>query len=260
VILGGTVTNSGTLFANGSNSLVEIVSGAIITGGGIAEVGNGIVAFAGSSSENVTFLSSGNGGLEIADSPNFSTSAYAGTVSGFGGVNHANHKQHIDLFAVMSDSTVSATYTSTGSNGGVLTVTSGALHTTVATIDFAGKYVTSNFHITAGSGGTVEIVDPAVVNGGSVDTRAVNAQALRNGVDLPNIAFGPQTTLAYTANAADAGGTLTVSDGRHAASVALLGNYMAGSFAAMGDGHGGTLVVEAQQADQQLLLAHALHR
>jgi hypothetical protein len=44
-----------------------------------------------------------------------------------------------------------------------------------------------------------------------------------------------------------------VSDGRHAASIALLGNYMAGSFAATADGHGGTLVGDAQQAEQQLL-------
>jgi hypothetical protein len=30
-----------------------------------------------------------------------------------------------------------------------------------------------------------------------------------------------------------------MSDGRHAAAIALLGNYIAGSFVAMADGHGG---------------------
>jgi hypothetical protein len=49
---------------------------------------------------------------------------------------------------------------------------------------------------------------------------------------------------------------LTVSDGRHAASIALLGNYMAGSFVTAADGHGGTLVKEAPQAEQQPLLTH----
>jgi hypothetical protein len=44
-----------------------------------------------------------------------------------------------------------------------------------------------------------------------------------------------------------------VSDGRHAASIALLGNYMAGSFAVTADGHGGTLLTEASQNAQQLL-------
>jgi hypothetical protein len=46
-----------------------------------------------------------------------------------------------------------------------------------------------------------------------------------------------------------------VSDGRHAASIALLGNYMAGSFVTTADGHGGTLVTEAQP-QEQTLLAH----
>ena len=40
------------------------------------------------------------------------------------------------------------------------------------------------------------------------------------------------------------GGTLTVSDGAHSASIALLGNYMASVFVASSDGHGGTSVVD----------------
>jgi trimeric autotransporter adhesin len=54
------------------------------------------------------------------------------------------------------------------------------------------------------------------------------------------------------------GGTLTVSDGRHTAAFALLGNYMAASFVAAADGHGGTLVTETRP-EQQLLLTHAPH-
>ena len=71
------------------------------------------------------------------------------------------------------------------------------------------------------------------------------------GFDLPNIALGAHTTLAYSQNATGAGGTLTVSDGRHATAIALLGNYMAGSFVAVADGHGGTLINEGQT--EQLL-------
>jgi hypothetical protein len=41
-----------------------------------------------------------------------------------------------------------------------------------------------------------------------------------DGIDLPNIAFGARTTLAYSENKG-AGATLTVSDGRHAAAIAL---------------------------------------
>ena len=47
-----------------------------------------------------------------------------------------------------------------------------------------------------------------------------------------------------------------MTDGRHAAAFALLGNYMAGSFVAVADGHGGTLITEANPQQQQPLLTH----
>jgi hypothetical protein len=78
----------------------------------------------------------------------------------------------------------------------------------------------------------------------------------KDGIDLPNIAFGAQTTLAHSRNGADSGGTLTVTDGRHAAAIALLGNCMAGSFVAAAGGHGGTLVTETLQAHQPPPLSH----
>jgi hypothetical protein len=40
------------------------------------------------------------------------------------------------------------------------------------------------------------------------------------------------------------GGTLTVNEGSHRASVTLLGNYLASTFVASDDGHGGTSVVD----------------
>jgi len=89
----------------------------------------------------------------------------------------------------------------------------------------------------SGSGSLIEIASGAVVSG----------------IDLPNIAFGAETTLAYAENGARVGGTLTVTDGRHAAAIALLGNYMAGSFFTTADGHGGTLVTETQPQQQTLL-------
>ena len=49
-----------------------------------------------------------------------------------------------------------------------------------------------------------------------------------------------------------------MSDGRHTGrSFALLGNYMAVSFVAVADGHGGTLITEA--TEQQPLLTHPPH-
>jgi hypothetical protein len=40
------------------------------------------------------------------------------------------------------------------------------------------------------------------------------------------------------------GGTLSVSDGRHSANIALLGNYLASTFTTASDGHGGTAVTD----------------
>jgi hypothetical protein len=94
-----------------------------------------------------------------------------------------------------------------------------------------------------------------VVNGGSVET-GPGAAFPRQGIDLPNIAFGAHTTLAYAENNTNTGGTLTVTDGRHAASIALLGNYMAGSFVAAADGHGGTLVANIGQTEAPPIFAH----
>jgi hypothetical protein len=79
-------------------------------------------------------------------------------------------------------------------------------------------------------------------------------QALpRGGIDPPDIAFGAQTTLAYSQNIASTGGTLTVSDDRHAAAIALIGIYMAGSFVIAADGHGGTLATQERLDSQPLL-------
>ena len=255
-VVTGTVTNGGTLFASGSGSLIEIVSGAVVNGG-VAEVGDGLVAFLGSSSENVSFLSTGQGGLAIADTSGHAT-AFNGRVSGFGGTAHANKDQFIDLVSVASaPNTISTSYLSANAanTSGTLFVSSGGVQ--VAAITMVGHYSAGNFVITAGISGTVEITDPTVPNGGSVAPGPTAAFPQR-GLDLPNIAFGAQTTLAYTENAAGTGGTLTVGDGRHAATVALLGNYMAGSFVITADGHGGTLVSEAQ-AQQQLLLTNPRH-
>jgi Transglycosylase SLT domain len=70
----------------------------------------------------------------------------------------------------------------------------------------------------AGTNGSVEITDPTVPNGGRV-TAGSPGSFPQHGIDLPNIAVGAQTTLACAENAAGTGGTLTVSDGRHAVAI-----------------------------------------
>ena len=61
-----------------------------------------------------------------------------------------------------------------------------------------GAYTLTDFHVGSGISGTIEITDPGVVDGGSVEIRPAQAFP-QHGVDLPDIAFGAQTTLAYAA-------------------------------------------------------------
>jgi len=59
-------------------------------------------------------------------------------------------------------------------------------------------------------------------------------------IDLADITAGANATLTYSGD--NSPGILTVSDGIQSVSITLLGNYMASSFVAQSDGHGGTIV------------------
>jgi VCBS repeat-containing protein len=64
------------------------------------------------------------------------------------------------------------------------------------------------------------------------------------GIDLTNIVSGQNATLAYAPNSGHTGGTLTVSDGVHASTITLLGQYAAADFKASSDYHGGTVITD----------------
>jgi hypothetical protein len=61
----------------------------------------------------------------------------------------------------------------------------------------------------------------------------------------------PFTVAAASSN--NTGGTSTASDGSHAANLALLGQHMASSFVAGGDGHGATPIANQSETQQPLL-------
>ena len=84
-----------------------------------------------------------------------------------------------------------------------------------------------------GDTGTLKLEDSSSFAGTVVGLHGQDA------IDLADIGFGASSTLGYSANADNSGGTLSVGDGTHMANIALLGSYMASSFAAASDGHGG---------------------
>ncbi|MBZ9821514.1 VCBS domain-containing protein, partial [Mesorhizobium sp. CA4] len=61
-------------------------------------------------------------------------------------------------------------------------------------------------------------------------------------LDLNDVLFGSATTAVYQANADGSGGTLTVTDGTHGATLHLLGSYDANGFKVADDGQGHTVV------------------
>jgi hypothetical protein len=99
----------------------------------------------------------------------------------------------------------------------------------------------------AGPTGTLWLDHPSTFTGKVADFGA------QESIDLPGILFGHHSTLGYSENRSHTGGTLSVKDGIHIAKIALLGNYMAGSFVTAANGHGGTLIAEAAQTANQLV-------
>jgi hypothetical protein len=76
-------------------------------------------------------------------------------------------------------------------------------------------------------------------------------------LDLKDVSFvgAGEATFAGTSS----GGTLTVTGASTQAKVTLFGNYLASTFVAASDGHGGTLVSAAHTAQSQALLASHPH-
>jgi autotransporter passenger strand-loop-strand repeat protein len=212
-----TLNTTGELFASGAGGLIEIASGGFVSGGS-AVIGDGTLAIhASGNNEKVVFQADGSGGLMLDDRAGHAT-AYAGRVSGFGGDNHTNTSQFIDLVSVtFSAGKIGSSYTPINASSGTLTVTSGG--TVVAKIAFAGKYVASDFHVTSDSAGHVLITDPGVP-------------------------FDGGATLGFAADGNQRGDTLPNTLGT-AATAALFGHYIAGSLIAVTGAYGDGLTVEA---------------
>ena len=93
----------------------------------------------------------------------------------------------------------------------------------------------------------------------STSTGKVANFGAQKSMDFPST-FGAQTMLGYSEDSSNPGGNVAAAaDGDYAATIALLGNYMAGSFATTVGDHRGTLILGTPQAEQQPLLTHPPH-
>ena len=170
-----------------------------------------------------------------------SYSVYSGTSPALGSLETSFHQD------LNGDGVVFTSGTGSSVSAGNLIVGAGA------SVELTGAY--SGTVTFGGPTGTLKIDTPASFTG------SIGGQlAIGDVIDLPNITAGAGATLAYSGN--NGPGTLTVSDGIHTDSIALLGNYSLANFTASSDGNGGTQFIDpplptsqsASALDQQLAL------
>ncbi|MBR1206741.1 MULTISPECIES: hypothetical protein [unclassified Bradyrhizobium] len=99
----------------------------------------------------------------------------------------------------------------------------------------------------ASDGGTLKLDNSQTFTG------TVAGMTGRDAIDFADIAFSKAVVPGYSGDST--GGTLSLTDGTHAANIALLGNYIASTFVASSDGHGGTLVVNQPVSPATVLAA-----
>ena len=245
-------------------------SGATITGASILEIG-------GSSSANVNFAAAATGTLRLDNSQ-----SYTGQVSGF------SPTTKFDLSDInFASNTTTANYSGDTTHG-TLTVKDASNHT--ANIALQGNYQGLDWATSADGHDGTTVIDPPIVSSDQTAGNATisNATQLelapgtsenvlfaartgmlklddsqhyagqisgirgRDTLDLADISFSSQLTLGYRTNNDNSGGTLTVNDGMHVANLALLGSYMATSFVASSDGHGGTFIDPSRESSNTL--------
>ena len=107
-----------------------------------------------------------------------------------------------------------------------------------------------NIGFASGSTGTLQL------DAATSYTGKVSGLALGNALDLANVPYTAGITADYQPNTSGpAGGLLTVGS----ANIALLGNYIASTFVASSDGHGGTTVAEEAMNQQPMLAQLTIH-
>jgi len=103
----------------------------------------------------------------------------------------------------------------------------------------------------AGSTGTLQLDSSTSFSG------TVAGMTGQDTLDLADVNFASLQGSNFSGSSS--GGTLSVTDGTHAVTIALLGNYMASTFVASSDGHGGISIITEPAVTQASVLAQPQH-
>ena len=139
----------------------------------------------------------------------------------------------------VSPANVANTVFDAGTAGGTDTLLARLLQTN-GTLTPWQQFTVAN-PVTVAAGATIELpspfVGPVSFAGSSGTLKLDQSQSFsgtiagfggQDQIDLADIGYGAKSTLGYLANSNNTGGTLTVNDGTHTATLALLGQYIAG--------------------------------
>ena len=252
--LNGTINNTGIIALNSTGDATNLQ----IIGGGVTLQGDGQLTLS-DSHENVIFGTTAATTLTNVDN----------TISGAGqiGVGDGNltlvNETHGTIDANISGATLTLDTGNTITNDGILEVTNGGtlqIHDSVSggsAIIAGGTLIfdaQSNVNVTFDNGagapayGELVLGDATSFSGqisGFTGTSPDTAHS--DAIDLKDISFDSNVTLAYDANAStDTGGTLTIFESGHTVDSVTFANgeYSLASFAILSDGSGGTLITD----------------
>jgi large repetitive protein len=253
--LGGTIDNTGTIAlasAGDETDLEILVRGATLQGAGqmtLSDNGRNAI-FGGDASAVLTNLDntiSGagrlgagaltlvNSGVILANGSNALVIDTGNNVVANSGTLEATGSGGLSVAGAVANTGILWANGGNLSIGGAVTGSGTAVIDGAATLEFAGA-ASTNTSFAAGTAGTLKLDQSAGFTG------TVAGFAAGDALDLADIGFAAGTTLSYAADIGGTRGTLTVSDGTHTASLALLGQYAAAGFQDAADTGAGTLV------------------
>ncbi|MBK4733831.1 Ig-like domain-containing protein [Noviherbaspirillum pedocola] len=253
--LSGDIHNSGTIALNSAGSETDL----LLIGNGITLQGGGHVTL---SDSGANVISGTGAAVTLHNVDN--------TISGAGqiGAGQMSLVNEGSIIATGSNALVIDTGANTVHNSGTLeAVGSGGMHV-MSAVDNTGTLwangaelvvfgpVSGEGHGLISGSGTLEFMSASSAHANfaadaagtlKLDdvldfTGSVSGMDGNDKLDLGDLHFSDSLSLSYAANADGSGGKLTVSDGSHTASIALTGQYDAGSFHAAADTGSGTLV------------------
>jgi hypothetical protein len=253
--LGGTIDNTGTIALNSTGDetdLEVIVQGVTLEGGGQLTLSDNTqnVVFGGTTNATLTNVDNtisgagqlGEGQLTLVNEGTIDATGTnalivdtrSNTIANSGTLEATGSGGLVVNSAVQNSGNIWADGGNVTLNGAV-TGNGTATISGSATLEFAAASA-ENTSFAAGAAGTLKLDQAENFSG------TISGFGAGDALDLSDIAFGANLTVGYKANAAGTGGTLSISEGTHSASIALLGQFAAAGFQVGSDAGGGAMV------------------